>query len=64
MDIATASLADLEWYKSYLLGELGRAQDHVSLWMAGVSFSEWSDLRDYQITRLAAVEARIAELTS
>jgi len=62
MDIETASLADLTWYRDYLIGELEEPADLEALAYAGVSYDDFIALQEYMKRRLSAVEARLATL--
>lgn len=62
MNIETASLADLTWYRDYLIGELEQPANLEALAYVGVSYADFIASQEYMKRRLAAVEARLATL--
>jgi hypothetical protein len=62
MNIETANLEELTWYRDYLIGELEQPQDLEALAYAGVPYADFIALQQYMKGRLAKVEARIATL--
>lgn len=64
MDIATASIDDLTWYRSFLLTELAKECDHTALYLAGISYSEWLETVFYMQRRFALCEERLAAIAA
>jgi len=62
MNIETARLEDLTWYRDYLIGELKQPANLEALAYAGVSYADFIALQEYMKRRLSAVEARLATL--
>jgi hypothetical protein len=62
MDINTASLEDLKWYRGWLREQLDLPLEQAGWYAASRTLSEWESTRELLAQRLAEAEARIAVL--